>query len=48
MQIFGLTEREVSLSTYAQYLWENGYSFEYQGRDLYDSITAKADTGKQA
>jgi hypothetical protein len=43
MQIFGLTEREISLSTYAYYLRENGYSFEYQGRDLFESIMAKAE-----
>ncbi len=46
MQIFGLTEREISLSAYAHYLRENGYSFEYQGRDLYDSITADKTSGK--
>ena len=43
MQIFGLTEREISLSTYAHHLRENGYSFEYQGRDLFESITARGD-----
>jgi hypothetical protein len=39
MQIFGLLEKEVSLSTYAHYLRETGVSFQYQGRDLFDSIT---------
>jgi hypothetical protein len=43
MQIFGLTEREISLSTYAHYIRENGYSFEYRGRDLFESINAKAE-----
>ena len=41
MQIFGLLEKEISLSTYAHFLRENGYSFKYQGRDLFESITAK-------
>lgn len=40
MQIFDLVEREVSLRTYAQHLKENRYSFEYQGRDLFDSISS--------
>lgn len=44
MQTFGLLEKEVSLNTYAHYLRENGYSFEYQGRDLFDSIAARGDT----
>jgi hypothetical protein len=39
MQIFGLLENEASLNSYAQYLHESGISFEYQGRDLYDSIS---------
>jgi hypothetical protein len=43
MQIFELTEKEISLSAYAHYLRENGYSFEYQGRDLFESIMAKAE-----
>lgn len=43
MQIFELPEKEISLNTYAHYLRENGYSFEYQGRDLFESITAKGD-----
>jgi hypothetical protein len=38
MQIFGLLEKEISLSTYAHYLRETGVSFQYQGRDLFDSI----------
>ena len=41
MQIFELLEKEISLSTYAHYLRENGYSFEYQGRDLFESISAR-------
>lgn len=44
MQTFGLLEKEVSLSTYAHYLKENGYSFDYRGRDLFDSIAAKKAT----
>lgn len=39
MQIFGLVAQEASLNAYAQHLHENGYSFEYRGRDLFDSIT---------
>jgi hypothetical protein len=46
MQIFGLSEREISLSVYAQHLRDNGYSFEYQGRDLFDAISAKPNSGK--
>jgi len=42
-QIFGLVKQESSLSAYAHYLRESGYSFEYQGRDLFDLITARAD-----
>ena len=38
MQIFGLEKQEASLSVYAHYLHESGYSFEYQGRDLFDLI----------
>ena len=43
MQTFGLPEKEVSLSAYAHYLRENGFSFEYRGRDLFDSIVARGD-----
>ena len=39
MQIFGLFEKELSLSSYAQFLRDSGHSFEYQGRDLFESIT---------
>ena len=39
VQIFGLLEKEISLRFYAQFLREKGYSFEYRGRDLFDSIT---------
>ena len=42
IQTFGLLEKEISLNTYAHYLRENGYSFEYQGRDLFESIRANA------
>ena len=38
-QIFGFLEKEASLSSYAHHLREKGFSFEYQGRDLFDSIT---------
>ena len=44
MRTFELLEKEISLNTYAHYLRENGYSFEYQGRDLFESITAKANS----
>jgi len=47
MQIFGLTEKQASLNAYAHYLREKGYSFEYQGRDLFDAISAKPNSGKQ-
>lgn len=40
MQIFGLVKQEASLSAYAHHLRVNGNSFEYQGRDLFDSISA--------
>ena len=39
MQIFGLREKELSLSAYARFLRDSGHSFEYQGRDLFESIT---------
>lgn len=39
MKIFGLPEKEASLSAYAHCLREKGFSFEYQGRDLFDSFT---------
>jgi hypothetical protein len=39
MQIFGLVKQEASLNAYANYLRESGNSFEYRGRDLFDSIT---------
>jgi hypothetical protein len=44
MQTFGLLEKEVSLSAYAHYLKENGYSFDYRGRDLFESIAAEANS----
>jgi len=40
MRTFGLLEKEISLSAYAHSLHERGFSFEYRGRDLFDSITA--------
>jgi hypothetical protein len=39
-QIFGLVQQESSLKAYAIYLRENGHSFDYRGRDLFDSISA--------
>jgi hypothetical protein len=42
MQIFGLKEREAALNSYAHYLREKGFSFEYRGRDLFDSISKGA------
>ena len=39
MQIFGLVKQEAALNAYANYLRESGNSFEYRGRDLFDSIT---------
>jgi hypothetical protein len=47
MQIFGLTEREISLSVYAHHLRDKGSSFEYQGRNLFDAISAKPNSGKK-
>ena len=44
MRTFELLEKEISLNTYAHYLRENGHSFEYQGRDLFESITAEANS----
>ncbi len=39
MQLFGLNEKEAALSSYAHYLREQGYSFEYRGRDLFEEFT---------
>ena len=39
MQLFGLKEKEVALSSYAHYLREQGFSFEYRGRDLFEEFT---------
>jgi hypothetical protein len=41
-QIFGLLEKELSLSAYAHFIRETGFTFEYQGRDLFESMTKKS------
>jgi len=40
MQIFGLLEKEASLSSYAHYLRASGVSFQYRGRDLFEEFTS--------
>ncbi len=41
MQTFGLLEKEISFRSYAHFLREKGFSFEYQGRDLFEEFTIK-------